>query len=72
MNDHDSRTWEEYDAAADWCAVRGYSGDVGSPLPEAISVAALAEINADPEAFARRVRECAYARAMEAHVHDAE
>jgi hypothetical protein len=58
--------WAEYDSAADWCAARGLKGVIGDALPTAISSACLIEINADPDAFERRVRECAYARAMNA------
>lgn len=54
----------EYDAAADWCAARGRSGEPGSPLPEGISRECAALILDDMEAFARRVRECGYARSM--------
>ena len=57
-------TFSEYDFAADWCAQRGIKGDDGDRLPSLISSAALTEINADIEAFQRRVRESAYANAM--------
>lgn len=57
--------WQEYDWAADWCAARGYNGQCGSPLPRNLSDRAKREIDNDPEAFAERVRACAYARAME-------
>ena len=56
--------WSEYDSAADWCAARGLRGVDGDPLPFALSADVLDAINADPEAFAQRVRGCAYALAM--------
>jgi len=56
--------WQEYDAAADWCAVRGLKGKLGDPLPELLSTEAHKLINDDPEAFEERVRLAAYARAM--------
>jgi len=58
--------WQEYDAAAEWCARRGIAGKPGDRLPELLSVAALREINADPDAFQQRVRDSAYALAMAA------
>ncbi len=55
----------EYDAAADWCAARGLTGAIGDPLPANMATdGALLWIQADPEAFQERVRQCAYARAM--------
>lgn len=54
---------EEYDYAADWCAVKGITGAIGDPLPDLLSTGVCLAINDDPEAFARRVSECAYARA---------
>lgn len=55
----------EYDAAARWCAERGFAGNVGDPLPAIMDTqGALQYINADPEAFQARVKEFAYARAM--------
>jgi hypothetical protein len=58
----------EYDAAAHWCALRGLTGKVGDPLPRNMgNDGALRYINADPEAFQERVRQCAYALAMETH-----
>ena len=63
-NMDEALAWEEYDAAAAWCAVRGLSGDIGCALPDGLSVRAKALIDIDPEAFALRVRQCAYARAM--------
>jgi len=62
-------TWGEYDQCAEWCASRGFKGKVGDPLPGGISAEALALINEDPEAFERRVNDCAYAQAME-RVHE--
>jgi hypothetical protein len=58
-------TWAEYDAAAEWCAARGLTGKPGDPLPKMLAHITVWRINHDPEAFARRVRECAYARARE-------
>lgn len=56
---------EEYDAAAEWCAARGYKGEAGDPLPDNMAAnGALRWIQADPEAFAQRVREFAYAKSM--------
>jgi len=60
----DKAIWQEYDAAADWCAVRGLKGKPGDPLPELLSKEAHKLINDDPEAFEERVRLAAYARAM--------
>lgn len=57
----------EYDAAAEWCARRGLSGKVGTPLPANMAAdGALKYIQADPEAFEERVRQSAYAIAMSA------
>lgn len=56
----------EYDATAQWCAERGLTGSLGDALPANMNAAgALYWIQADPEAFAQRVRQCAYALAME-------
>ena len=60
-----ARKWNEYDSAAEWCAKRGLKGTIGDPLPNLLSVAVSDEIDADTEAFERRVRECAYALACE-------
>lgn len=57
--------WQEYDSAAAWCAKRGLKGVEGDPLPEALSSRAQALIDEDPEAFEQRVRDTAYAIAME-------
>jgi hypothetical protein len=56
--------WKEYDAAAEWCAKLGYAGRDGDPLPSNMSVESVALINADPESFERRVKDYAYALAM--------
>lgn len=56
--------WREYDRAAEWCAARNLTGAINTPLPD-MTPAVHEEINADPEAFESRVRECAYAQAME-------
>lgn len=60
-----SNPWVEYDGAAMDLARRGLKGEIGDPLPNLMSAEAVELINADPEAFARRVRESAYALAME-------
>jgi len=62
-----SGLWAEYDSAAEWCAKRGIRGKQGDRLPDGISVDCWREITYDVEAFERRVRDCAYALAMEAH-----
>lgn len=59
--------WEEYDAAAEWCARRGIEGKVGDRLPEGLSMRVWREIEKDPDAFQLRIRETAYAIAMERH-----
>jgi hypothetical protein len=56
--------WQEYDWAADALARKGLTGKPGDPLPDLMSEACHDLINADPEAFQRRVRESAYARSM--------
>ena len=56
--------WRVYDAAAEWCAKHGLKGNIGDPLPNLMSSETVALINADPEAFAERVRLTAYAIAM--------
>lgn len=61
----DSPYWAEYDSAAEWCAKRGIKGKVGDPLPNLLSNCVCEEIDSDPEAFERRVREFAYTLAME-------
>jgi len=57
--------WVEYDAAADEMARKGLSGDLGDQLPNLMSADAVELINADPEAFQKRVRAFAYARSMQ-------
>jgi hypothetical protein len=59
----DDPAWSEYDSAAEWCAKRGFRGDICDPLPEGLSAKVCGLIDADPEAFGRRVRESAYALA---------
>ena len=51
--------WNEYDAAAMWCAKRALKGRVNDPLPEGLSGACHELINADPEAFEQRVKDTA-------------
>lgn len=60
----DSPLWSEYDSAAEWCARRGLKGETGDPLPANLDSRVSDAIDCDPEAFARRVREHAYALAM--------
>ena len=68
----DSPLWSEYDSAAEWCARHGLKGVTGDPLPPLLSAAVSDAIDYDPEAFERRVREFAYAIAMESvRMHDA-
>ncbi len=56
----------EYDSAANWCTLRGIKGNAGDPLPPNMNPdSALYYINADPEAFQERVRQCAYAMASD-------
>lgn len=56
--------WAELDAAADWCAAQGFSGGTGTPLPAVLGARAAELIADDSEAFAARVRDYAYERAM--------
>lgn len=56
---------EEYEDAAAWCAARGLKGAPGDTLPQTLSARVLASINGDPDAFQARVRDYAYAAAME-------
>jgi hypothetical protein len=60
----ESAHWREYDQCAERLAKQGRKGEPGDPLPDGTSAAVVAEIDADPEAFQRRVREFAYAIAM--------
>jgi hypothetical protein len=65
--------WGEYDAAAEWCAKRRIAGtdtEKEMRLPELLSADVHALIDADPGAFAARVRETAYALAMERNGYD--
>jgi hypothetical protein len=57
--------WIEYEAAADQLAREGKKGEIGCPLPANMTPEALALINNDPDAFAARVKACAYAQAQE-------
>ena len=57
--------WAEYDATANWCAIRGLTGKDGERLPDLLSAAVHNEINLHLEAFQQRIRDCAYAIAME-------
>jgi hypothetical protein len=59
-----AKEWNEYDAAADWCAARGLKGMLGDALPEGLSTRAMRLISTSPESFESRVRDMAYARAM--------
>ena len=66
MSRHDTyNPWIEYDIAAKWCARRGLTGKTGDPLPDGLGGPCHDLINADPEAFERRVRETAYMLARE-------
>lgn len=60
-----TRIWAEYDSTAEWCAKRHLDGELGSLLPENLSVEVLNEINNHPEEFAQRVRDMAYSLNME-------
>jgi hypothetical protein len=59
-----SDAWKEYDFAAEDLAKKGLKGEIGDPLPEYMTLEAVKLINDDPEAFERRVKDFAYARAM--------
>jgi hypothetical protein len=62
--------WREYDAAAERCARRGIQGDAAAEWCAQrgdLDSRVIEAINEDPEAFATRVRETAYALAMERH-----
>lgn len=56
---------KEYDAAAEWCAKRGFAGKPGDLLPPLLSTACTNEILLDPEPFQKRIRETAYALAFD-------
>lgn len=58
---------DEYESVCAWMAQRGYAGDFGDPLPPLLSAETSLEIETDMEAFRRRIREHAYAIAMERH-----
>jgi hypothetical protein len=60
----EANIWQVYDACAEWCAERGLQGKVGDSLPNLLSKEVCDLINDDQEAFERRVRQSAYARAM--------
>ena len=64
--------WIVYDSCAAWCAKRGIRGKIGDPLPNLLSNDVLKLINDDLEAFETRVRQMAYARAMENVVEECE
>lgn len=57
--------WLTYDAAAMDLARKGLTGAIGDSLPLCMSAETVQLINDDPEAFQRRVRQSAYALAME-------
>lgn len=57
--------WKAYDQAAEWCARRGLKGAIGDPLPNYLGSDVNDMINEDPEAFEKRVRECAYSIARD-------
>lgn len=56
---------EEYESVCDYMASCGRLGMPGDKLPMGISVACLSLINQDIYAFQSRIRDCAYAYAME-------
>jgi hypothetical protein len=56
--------WQEYEWAAEDLARKGLTGKLGDLLPNTLSAECHELIANDPEAFQRRVRECAYAQAM--------
>ncbi len=59
--------WQEYDAAATWCAKRGIKGRYGDQLPANLSAECTNLITNDIEAFEDRVNDTAYALAMNKH-----
>lgn len=67
MTHSEALNWQIYDSCAEWCAKRGLKGNIGDPLPNLLSREVERLINDDPEAFAERVRQTAYALAMEKH-----
>jgi hypothetical protein len=56
---------EEYESVCDYMASRHKTGKIGDKLPPNISTEVLETINADIEAFQRRIRDWAYMYAME-------
>lgn len=56
---------EEYESVCAYMAKRGLTGKAGDPLPNAISYGCAEIINDDLYAFQKRIREHAYAMAME-------
>lgn len=67
MTTNEARAWREYDTIAAMMARKGLKGIEGEPLPDGISTECFELINADTDAFADRVRDCAYAQAMNRH-----
>lgn len=57
--------WLAYDAAALDLAHKGLTGSIGDPLPLCMDAETVQLINDDLEAFQLRVRQSAYALAME-------
>lgn len=55
--------WREYDIVATMCARLGIKGQLGDRLPDGIGTDTMQLIDDNPEAFERRVRDCAYERA---------
>ena len=62
MSEQEARKWREYDMVAEFVARRGTSS---IRLPENVAADVAAEIDADTEAFVRRVRETRYALARD-------
>ena len=65
MTEAENIAWIEYDYAAMWCAKRSIKGQVGDRLPFALSQRCLDLIEADHEAFQKRIRATSYMLAME-------
>ena len=65
MRDRFNAVQGEWDAAAEWCARRGYRGVEGEPLPELISSEVHDYINEHPDEFEQAVTDAGYALAME-------